>query len=451
MTNGVAWERPASVELINPEGKPGFRINCGLRIQGGWNRQPLESPKHSLRLLFKKEYGPSKLNFPLFGNEPMQFETLILRGGNNNSWLHWNSDERRRGDYLRDEWMRETFMAMGYPSARGRFVHLYLNGLYWGLYNLTERPSAPFVAAHEGGSKRDYDSMKAAKILSGDKKAWNHLMAVANAGLGDKDAYQSFQQLVDLPELTDYLILNFYGGNADWDRSSNWYAARSRKPGGKFQFFVWDGERTLEGLDVNSMDFDDDESPPRLFHKLSENREFRMFFADRVQRLLFNGGPLSPEPATKRYKALSDTIRDAVVAESARWGNYRRDLHQYKVGPFEFYKPDEHWEPEVKRLLSVYFAQRPAHFVAMLRQRGLYPRIDPPNWQLKNGLITLSSKSSNIYYTLNSTDPRQGGGQLSSNAVPYTQPIPLSTPQKIKARSANGLPPALEWSALVEF
>ncbi|MCX6928044.1 MAG: CotH kinase family protein [Verrucomicrobia bacterium] len=387
MTNGVAWERPASVEMLNPDDGTLFRINCGLRIQGGWNRRPLECPKHSLRLLFKKEYGPSKLSFPLFGhNAAVEFDTLILRGGNNNSWLHWNAEERRRGDYLRDEWMRRTLLAMGYPSARGRFVHVYLNGLYWGLYNLCERPSAPFVAANEGGSKEDYDSMKAMKILSGDKNAWSKLMAVANAGLAQEDHYRAFQELVDLPELTDYLILNFYGGNADWDRSSNWYAARRRKPAGKFQFFVWDGERTLEGVDVNSMAFDDDESPPRLFHKLSENEEYRLFFADRVQRLLFDDGPLTPELATKRYQVLATGIEKAVVAESARWGNYRRDLHPYKVGPYEFYKPDVHWKPEVTRLLTQYFAQRPVVAVYLpVRSATTNPSCALPGRRLKRG------------------------------------------------------------------
>jgi len=49
-------------------------------------------------------------------------------------------------------------------------------------------------------------------------------------------------------ELIDFLIANFYGANADWDRASNWYAARRRNPPGKYQFFIWDGERTLEAL-----------------------------------------------------------------------------------------------------------------------------------------------------------------------------------------------------------
>ena len=183
LETGRGWERAASAEMIFPDGRPGFQINCGLRIQGGWNRRPEECPKHSLRLLFKKQYGTAHLDYPLFGDQGVRkFETVILRGGNNNSWLHWNSEERRRGDYIRDQWMRETAAAMGQPAARGQFVHLYLNGLYWGLYNLTERPSAPFLAGIQGGKSSDYDSRNSDKSLSGDTNTWDRLFTIVNAG-----------------------------------------------------------------------------------------------------------------------------------------------------------------------------------------------------------------------------------------------------------------------------
>lgn len=449
-SNGVAWERPITLEMLYADGQSAFRVNCGLRIQGGWSRRPEESPKHSLRLLFKKEYGPTQLRFPLFGTDgAVSFQTLILRGGNNNSWLHWNADERRRAEYARDQWMRDSLRDMGYPSARGRFVQVYLNGLYWGLYNLAERPSAPFVAANEGGTPSDYDSRKANKILMGDQDAWNQMMALANGGLRDDSRYRAFQGYVDLPELTDYLILNFYGANADWDRSSNWYAARHR-PDGKFRFLVWDGERTLEGIDADSIDFDDDECPPRLFHKLAENAEYRLFFADRVQRLLFNGGPLSPGPAAERYRALSRVLEAPLVAESARWGNYRRDLHPYKVGPYEFYKTEEHWRPEVQRLLTQYFPQRPRFFLRQLQKRGLYPSIQAPTMASDEGNLRLTAVAGTIYYTLDGSDPRLAGGGLSSAAKPYVQPIRRSEGQVLKARVAAGHPGAWEWSALLE-
>ena len=372
--SGADSERASSVELLHAGASPGFAVNCGIRIQGGWNRRPEESPKHSFRLVFKKKYGLARLKFPLFGGSGVsEFETLVLRGGNNNSWLHWSGEERRRADYIRDQWMRDTVGAMGHPSARGFFVHLYLNGLYWGLYNICERPSAPFVAAHLGGSASDYDSMNADKLLEGDKTAWNKMFALANAGLAGEREFSAIQELLDLPAFIDFMIANFYGANADWDRSSNWYAARRRNPPGKFVFFVWDGERTLENVNDNTINFDDDQSPPRLFQKLRANAEFRRQFAERVQRHFFNEGALTPRAAAERFGKWATNIEQAVVAESARWGDYRRDVHPYKTGPFEVYTRNDHWRPEIDRLLKDYFPKRTAVALEQFREAGLYP------------------------------------------------------------------------------
>jgi hypothetical protein len=372
--SGLGWERPASVELIFADGRAGFQVDCGIRIQGGWNRRPEESPKHAFRLVFNKRYGAGQLNYPLFGDTGVrEFETLILRAGCNNSWLHWSGEERRRGDYIRDQWMRETLAAMGHLSARGLFVHLYLNGLYWGIYNLVERPSAPFIAANLGGSPKQYDCRNGEHILEGSDTAWKNLMRLIDAGVAEPRHYEVIDSLVDLPEFIDYMLANLYGANADWDRSSNWYAARRRKPAGKFQFYVWDGERTLEGVNDNILDFDDDESPPRLFQRLRQNPQFRTVFAEHVRRDCFGNGALTPEAAAARYRFWSSKLDAAVVAESARWGNYRRDLHQYKTGPYEVYTRDDHWRPEVDRLLREYFPKRTAVLVEQLRAAGLFP------------------------------------------------------------------------------
>lgn len=372
MATGRSWERAASAELIFPDGRPGFQIHCGLRVQGGWNRRPEECPKHSLRLLFKKQYGAAHLDFPLFGPEGVhQFETIILRGGCNNSWLHWSGEERQRGDYLRDQWMRETFAAMGQPSARGQFVHLYLNGLYWGLYNLAERPSAPFLAGIQGGSSSDYDLRNSDKVLRGDTNTWDRLFAIVNAGVTNAATWQQVTNLLDVTNFADYMLVNYYGANADWDRASNWYAGRRRDPPGRYQFFVWDGERTLEQVTDDRMDFDDDQSPSRLFQKLKENQEFRALFAERIRRHCHGAGALTPPRAADRFRKLADNLDLAIVAESARWGSYRNDFHRYKEGPYERYTRNEHWRPEIQRLLNVYFPQRTEAFLRILERRGL--------------------------------------------------------------------------------
>lgn len=370
---GDEWERPASVEFLGVEGGQGVHLNCGVRIQGGWNRRPEESPKHSLRLVFRKKYGPGRLKYPLFGAGVAEFETLILRGGNNHSWLHWSAAERRSADYARDQWMRESFAAMGQPSARGRFVHVCLNGLYWGLYNLAERPDQHFAAARFGGADQDYDARNSDKVLSGDETAWKRLFELANGGVADPAKYAAVGELLDVPAFCDYMLLNLYGANGDWDRASNWYAARRRAPGGKFAFFVWDGERTLEGVGDNRLTDDDDLSPTRLFQKLRENPAFRKEFADRAKRHLTGDGALTPGTAGERFRKLSEQLEPAILAEAARWGDYRRGVHPYKEGPYERYTRDEHWRPEVRRLLEEYFPKRTEVFWQQLQAAGLAP------------------------------------------------------------------------------
>ena len=371
MQNGGDWERAATLEILPWRGELGSRVDCGVRIQGGWNRRPEESPKHAFRIVFKKRYGPSTWKHSLFGGQGEEFDELILRAGCNNSWLHWSSDERRHGDYLRDQWMRETYAALGQVSAKGRFVHLYLNGLYWGVYNCVERPAAGFVRSHMGGKASDYEVRNADHILEGSTNAWGSMLARANKGLEDAGEFAAICEVLDLPCFIDYLLLNLFAGNADYDRSSNWYAFRPSRPGGLFRFVVWDGERTLEEASSNTLDYDDDESPPRLFQKLRGNDTFRARFAERARQLLAPGGALSVAECQARYSRLADSIEKAMLLESARWGDYRRDVHPYKTPPYELYTVEKHWRPEVRRLIDDYFPARCAEFARQLKAAGL--------------------------------------------------------------------------------
>src|SRR5207253_2848176 len=108
----IAWERPTSLELINPDGSDGFQINAGLRIRGGFSRSP-DNPKHAFRFFFRSDYGQSSLKFPVFGTTngaPAEFQKYDLRTMQNYSWS-FGGDPRFIA--LRDQWNRDTQLAMG--------------------------------------------------------------------------------------------------------------------------------------------------------------------------------------------------------------------------------------------------------------------------------------------------------------------------------------------------
>jgi len=424
-SSGRSWERAGSVELILPEGVEipgggdGFKINCGVRIYGGVGRNP-NYFKHSFRLLFKGEYGPTKLDYPLFANAIQlqdggavdKFDTVILRAGFNNSWII-GGGQSDQAQYLRDQFMRDTLLEMGQPDPHGIFVHLYLNGLYWGLYNLVERPSAPFCESYFGGSKNYWDALNSGEVLDGDRVAWDTMQSLAAAGLADDADYAAIQEYVDVPNLIDYMIVNFYGGNSDWD-GHNWYAGRYRAPGEGYKFFSWDAERVLEGTGVNRIGLNNPDKPSGVFGPLGGNAEFRVLVGDHVHRHCFNDGALTPEATAARYRFRAEEIDRAIVGESARWGDRKRAAA---------YTRDIEWVQERDRLLNDYFPRRTGILVSQLRGAGLYPAVNAPVFNRHGGEVPggfpllITATDGAIYYTLDGSDPRLPGGGILPGAL----------------------------------
>jgi hypothetical protein len=443
-SSGVNWERPASVELIYPNGDDGFQINAGLRIQGGASRIQSRSPKHSFRILFKGIYGDSKLNYPLFGDNGVnQFDTLILRAGYNNSWAHSSGGQRDGATFVTDQWIRDTQLAMGHASADGEFVHLYLNGRYWGLHNLTERPDAAFAAEHLGGIKEDYDALNSGEAVEGDTAAWNTMMSLANAGLASDAAYLQIQDYLDVENLIDYMILNIYSGNQDWDHH-NWYAARHRGPDGRYQFFSWDAERSLENPTTNLVDENNNNNPSRLYAQLRDNAEFRLLFADRVHQHFFNDGLLTPAVVAANFQARATEIDVAVIGESARWGDYRRANDPYER--------DVEWVAEIDRIVNQYIPIRTANVLNQFRGEllPLYPAVDAPAFNQHGGSVNagfqlnISAPAGTIYYTLDGTDPRAADGNPSATAAIWNAAIAINAATDVQARALDGN----DWSAI---
>ncbi|MBM3335118.1 lamin tail domain-containing protein, partial [Candidatus Sumerlaeota bacterium] len=113
--DGEDWERPASVELLFPDGRRGFQVDTGLRIRGGVSASK-SNPKHSFRIIMRSDYGDSKLEYPLFGeNGPDEFDKMDFRTAQNFSW---NMSGAQYATWLDDPFSRDTMRDMG---------HLYTN------------------------------------------------------------------------------------------------------------------------------------------------------------------------------------------------------------------------------------------------------------------------------------------------------------------------------------
>ncbi len=482
---GLAWERPASVELIQPDGRPGFQVNCGVRVAGRWSRMPDSTAKHSFSLRFKSQYGPKKLDYPLFpGSDVHRFDTLRLRAGQADSFNYFPG----KAQFVHDQWARDTQRDMGWLSADGIFVHLYVNGLYWGLYNLTEEPTAHFAADHLGGAAEDWDVLKEGReVEDGDAAAYEALLALAAEGPPTPERYERVQGLLDLPQFADYHLLEIFGANWDWPLN-NWRAARNRVTGEGFQFFVWDMEHMIQ-LDTYGVDGSnaDTAGVDGLHGWLKSSAEYRLLFADRVQRHLAGAGALTPAANWERYRRLADGIESAMVAESARWGDVvpgrrafgeNRDAWCRHLARCEKEcQPanaavcpqlvDLDWLPERDRLRDVFFPQRTAVVVQQLCDQGLYPpvappRLDPPGGpgpaparlvmapDLTGPGCAAARTDGVLYYTLDGSDPREAWtGRPAPTARAYAGPLRLPWRARVTARALVTGPDGPLWSAAV--
>lgn len=372
---GHGWTRPTSVELIGGPQQHDLTIDCGLRLHGGHGRLAEKNPKHSFRLVFKSEYGPKSLEYPLFGaDEPSKFDQLVLRCHFGNAWQHWDGGNRERAQYTRDVWARRMQRKMGRTSVNALYVNLFLNGMYWGIYNIAERVDDQFGKDHLGGSKSDIDVVKIEEdggnhheASEGTLDAWEQMVATAKQA-AKTQSYEQLQSMLDIDSFIDYMLINQYAGNTDWAHH-NWYAILRRGADSQgFRFLCWDSEIIFEDVHTSVLDKNNGSAyPTGLFQNLLKNKDFADRYGRRAQELLADNGLLGPKSVLETWDSLYYVISKAIYAEAARWGDYRRDVHPYQRKG-KYYTVDDYYMRERNRLLNDYFPYRSAIVLADIRR-----------------------------------------------------------------------------------
>lgn len=440
-SSGVSWERATSLELIdpaNPDGSNDFQKNCGIRIQGGAFRSFGLTLKKSFRVLFKDIYGPSKLRYPMFGPTAAQsFDTLVFRMESNDGY-QWGN--RSNVQYARDQFGRSSQLAMGSPSSHGRFLHLYLNGVYWGLYNVVERPDDSMGENYFGAKKQEWDGVNSGTATNeGSTASWNTLKSlVSGISSAPNEAaktalYMESQGLnpdgsnnpakadfIDIDNYIDYLIVNWYMGNNDWPHK-NYYHGRERdlldaapRTGSRTStgthFFCWDAEWSLF-LNSSSDKTGTTSGVAEPYGDLRNSEEFRVRFGDRAHRALFNDGAMTPQQCLDRYTEITRDHTSILLPELARWG----DQHGTQ-------RTIQNWINEYNHIRDDWLAVRSSAFVNVLQGANLYPQLGAVAFSQHGGPapaggVTMFTDADTIYYTLDGSDPRLLGGGIKPGAL----------------------------------
>jgi hypothetical protein len=432
--HGLAWEKPISLEWIQPTDDSGFQVDCGIRIQGSdYNRDNSNADsKFSFRLYFRSDYGPGRLNYPVFANTSVEsFDGLVLRAGFN----------EQENPFIRDELHRRLSADMGQLAAHGNMAIVLLNGNYYTnsaapwilpVYNPTERVHAEFFQEHLGGSEL-WDVVKPPWQEGGGAvdgtftdmaNLVNYVDNVAN--VTQPADYNTISAWLDLTNFVDYLVLNTYAGMGDWP-NNNWRAGRDQA-GGPWRFVFWDAEwgmgiygRSPTGINSFTDALNDSAEISRLYRSLRDSAEFRLLWADRVQKHFFNGGALMGASITNRFRELETELAPIIPSMN----------------------------PEILN----WVANRWPTYLSQMNSEGLQSSVVAPSFNQNGGRVapgfnlTITAPAGTIYYTTNGTDPRVPfTGAVSASALTYSGGVTLNNTVGIRARARNGS----TWSAINE-
>ncbi len=443
LANGDAFERPASLEIVNPGNVILERTTVGMRFAGSpWSRPQYQLQnvatsqwnsgahnKPQVNLCFRGDFGVSTLKINNFFPTSTldEWDTIRLRAGKNDPYNPFNVDE----------WMRESFAGMGAPSPQGTIATLFINGQFKSYFNPCERPRESFFQSFYG-SGNAWDVNYIWEWENGDGTAY----AVMDTFFRNNDFatlanYQTGATHWDMANVADYVIINGWGATQDWPHN-NFTFCRERAPGAKWRWSMWDAEGALgmfgqanthnsfeSELHVSSASAINSEGTTAalVFRRAHQNAEFKMLFADRLQKHFFNGGCMTPANRDARWNALRAKVEPLVNA----------------VFGGGFY--NGHWDN---------WLGRDATFLAQARAIGLWPVTQAPTLTPFGGAVaaaTLVNPNAGgvIYFTTNGADPRAVGGAIQGTS--YTAAIPVTGPFTVKARvrSVGG-----EWSPLVE-
>ncbi len=222
------WERPVHFEYFTPDGKLNYEVDAAFRIFGAYSR---ERNQKGFALIARSEYGASSLDYPFFSDRDCDsYKSIIFRAGGQDCTVTKVRDivcTSIAGDYT-------TLETQAYVQAV-----LYVNGEYFGVYNIREKITKYFLQLHYGINPDNVDIIVGNNsALQGDNKEWKALNEwLETHSLANSENYEYFKSKFDIENAIDYLFSEMYVMNTD---SGNIKMFREKTDTAKWRYLYYD-------------------------------------------------------------------------------------------------------------------------------------------------------------------------------------------------------------------
>ena len=344
---GREWERPAHWTYTSAGGKEViFESDLMIRIFGAFSRY---QKQRNFALIARKGYGGSTLDYPFFSNRPFtSYESLVLRC----------SAKDAVATKLRDIMMTGLIEDAGLDTAVQAYVQtaLYLNGQYWGVYNLREKISRSFIAQHYSITNKDsIDVMKWNGVYAaGDPDCVKDYQALIdfckskNCDLSNYGDYEYVCSQIDVENFAMYCAVEIVTGNNDSGNIKWW---RSSEKDGKWRWILYDFDDAMARNDEKEEAYTNGyrrDFFTKYFHpdghgagkgfstvlarSLLKNNDFVEIFLKYCAKMV--NEVYSPEKINAKVDVLSSNIASEIEWDFPRWSltvkNWKAHLNNVK-------------------------------------------------------------------------------------------------------------------------
>ncbi|NKB67566.1 MAG: hypothetical protein GKR89_10925 [Candidatus Latescibacteria bacterium] len=331
------WERPIHLEFFTANGEAGFHLDAGAKVHGGQGSRPAR--QKSLAIFARKQYGPGRIQYQIFPDKEIdRFESIVLRNSGND----WARTQFR--DALTVRLVRHT----GLDVLAYRPVVAYLNGEYWGIYNIREKINEHYLADNHGVDPDSLDLLEFSNfIIHGDNEHYKKLINfVARQNMELNANYAEVKRRMDVDSYLNYLVAQIFVGNTDWP-AGNIKFWRPQTESGRWRWILFDtdfgfGLKGSSEFIHNTLDFATTDSgadwpnPPWstfLVRSLLENRQFRDDLIGRFADHL--NSTFRTERVLAVIEEMEDVLEPEIPAFMARWqktvGDWQGELNTLRT------------------------------------------------------------------------------------------------------------------------
>ena len=330
------WERPVTVEFFDKTGKPQFNQGAGVKVSGNWSRA---NDQKSMALYARKEYGKGSFKYKFFHDrENSTFESVILRNSGND-WMY---------SMFRDGLVSEIASKLDIDRLAFQPSVVYLNGDYWGILNLREKPSENYFSENYGINEEILAILEnnGSSVFGGATSYLNSYNTLKNfissKDIKNDDNYSHVTKLMDISCFIDYQMLEIFIFNGDWP-GNNIKFWNTTDGFNKFRWIIYDTDQGFNlygnASTVNSMAFataTDGPSWPNppwstlLLRRLLLNNSFRNQFVNRFSDCMNTN--LSAANVNVKIDSIADIISLEMENHLSRWNTMDYNQWLNEVG-----------------------------------------------------------------------------------------------------------------------